>query len=262
MQCDSADDRRMSDRCVARGAAHVANGAGRTSLPSSKAKRPHALWLKRVAVIGAVLLPALLGVLACLHFGPDTLRALLDVEFLRDRIEDAGVFAQAIFIVANVLQVVIAVLPGEPLELAAGYAFGFVEGTTLCLLASALAAAAVVLLVRRFGMRVVGLFFSPEKVASARWLRDAKRFELVFFLVFLVPGTPKDLLTYIAGFSEVAVWRIVALATLGRVPSVVSSTLAAGAFSQGNWAVLLVTAVVTLALAVAGVLVYRHVRER
>lgn len=221
-----------------------------------------ALWLKRIAVIAAVLLPVLLGALACLHLGPDTLRALLDVEFLRSRIEDAGVFAHALFVVANVLQVVVAVLPGEPLELAAGYAFGFVVGTTLCLLASALGTAAVVLLVRRFGMRVVGLFFPPEKIASARWLRDEKRFELVFFLVFLVPGTPKDLLTYIAGFTEVATWRIVALATVGRVPSIVSSTLAASAFAQGNWTVLLVTAAVTVVLAVVGVLVYRRVHER
>ena len=115
-------------------------------------------------------------------------------------------------------QVVFAFLPGEPLELGAGYAFGFWEGTLWCLVASALGTALVMVLVRAFGMRLVGLFFPPEKIASVRWLRDARRFELLLFLVFLIPGTPKDLLTYVAGLGTSPVWRIVALTTVGRIP--------------------------------------------
>ena len=64
-----------------------------------------------------------------------------------------------------------AVLPGEPLELGAGYAFGFWEGTVLCLLGNALGTLIIVVLVRRLGMRVVEVFVSREKLESVKWLR-------------------------------------------------------------------------------------------
>ena len=150
-----------------------------------------------------------------------------------------------------------AFLPGEPLELGAGYAFGFWEGTLWCLVASALGTAAVMLLVRTFGMRIVGLFFSPEKITSMKWLQDSRRFELLLFLCFLIPGTPKDLLTYVAGLGTSSVGRIVALTTVGRIPSVITSTLAAGAFGDGNYLGAAAIAVLTLALAGVGVVAYR-----
>ena len=174
----------------------------------------------------------------------------------------AGAMGRVLFVAANMAQVVFAFLPGEPLELGAGYAFGFWEGTLWCLVASALGTALVMVLVRAFGMRLVGLFFPPEKIASVRWLRDARRFELLLFLVFLIPGTPKDLLTYVAGLGTSPVWRIVALTTVGRIPSIVSSTLAAGALGDGNYTVAAVTVVLTLALVAAGVVAYRRLAAR
>ena len=125
-----------------------------------------------------------------------------------------------------------------------------------------LAGVLMVVLVRTFGMRLVGLFFPPDKIASVRWLRDARRFELLLFLVFLIPGTPKDLLTYVAGLGTSPIWRIVALTTIGRIPSIVSSTLAAGALGDGNYAVAAVTVVLTLALVAAGLVAYRRLAAR
>ena len=111
-------------------------------------------------------------------------------------------------------------------------------------------------------MRVVRLFFSAEQVEGVSWLRDSARFELVMFLVFLIPGTPKDVLTYVAGLTPCRWWRVAAIATVGRIPSVVTSTLAAGFASQGNWAAAVATLVVTLALVGAGGGAYALVRRR
>lgn len=224
--------------------------------------KPAHLALKRVAVVAMLLVPLVAAGIAWALFGPDAFGLVFDAERIRAWVDAAGAVGRLLFVAAGMLQVVVAVLPGEPLELAAGYAFGLVEGTLLCLAASASGTAAVVLLTRRFGMRVVGLFFPPEKLASVRWLRGSRRFELLLFCCFLVPGTPKDLLTYVAGFSRVPAWRIVALTMLGRVPSVMSSTLAASAFAQGNWLVLQVTVAVTLVLVIVGLLAYRFVPQR
>ncbi|WP_239443013.1 TVP38/TMEM64 family protein [Gordonibacter sp. An230] len=211
---------------------------------------------RAAAIAGLALLCAGIGVLWALH-GPELLAFVADAPRFRAWVDEAGAFSRVAFVLANMAQIVITFLPGEPLELAAGYAFGALEGTLWCLTASALGTAAVMLLVRAFGLKIVGLFFPPEKIASMRWLRDARRFELMLFLCFLVPGTPKDLLTYVAGLGKSPLMRIVALTTVGRIPSIVSSTLAAGAFGDGNYLGAAAVAALTVVLAGAGAMAYR-----
>lgn len=217
---------------------------------------------KRIAVIVALVVLAAAITALCLHFGPDALAFVADAPRFRAWIDEAGIAGSLAFVGANVAQVVIAFLPGEPLELAAGYAFGFWEGTALCLLASALGTTAVMAIVRAFGVRAVNLFFPVEKIRSVRWIADARRFELLLFLCFLIPGTPKDLLTYAAGLTDRPVGRIVAITTVGRIPSVVSSTLAAGALGDGNYLVAGVVTALAIVLAGAGVVLYRVMTKR
>ena len=126
------------------------------------------------------------------------------------------------------------VLPGEPLELGAGYIFGFWEGTALCMAAGLVGTFIVVTLVRTLGMKAVELFFSREKIESMKWLQDSARFELLVFVCFLIPGTPKDVMTYVAGLTRCPVWRIALITTVGRIPSIVSSTMAGGLCGIGR----------------------------
>ena len=183
-----------------------------------QAENRASLVRKRIAVIaGLALLSAGIAGL-CFAYGPQLLAFVADAPRFRAWVDEYGIASRLAFVAANVAQIVFAFLPGEPLELAAGYAFGFWEGTLLCLVASAIGTALVMALVRQFGMRIVSLFFPPEKTTSLRWLQNARRFELVLFLVFLVPGTPKDLLTYVAGLGTSSLPRIVASPPSGASP--------------------------------------------
>lgn len=227
---------------------------------AAAAARARQLQIAKRAAFIVALLACSAGLIAlCVRFGPEALAFVSDTERFRTWVEGMGIGGRIAFVAANAAQVVLAFLPGEPLELAAGYAFGTVEGTLWCLVASAIGTGLALLLTRTFGMRVVRLFFPPEKISEVKWLQDARRFELVLFLVFLVPGTPKDLLTYVAGLGTSPAWRIVALTTVGRIPSIVSSTLVAGAVGSGNYTAAAIVAAITVGLAGIGVLAYRHV---
>ena len=230
--------------------------------PASYQEKRRILRRKRAVVIAgfAALCAGIVALWA--SYGPELLAFVADAPRFRAWVDEAGALSRIAFVIANMAQIVIAFLPGEPLELAAGYAFGALEGTLWCLAASALGTAAVMALVRTFGLRIVALFFPPEKIASMRWLRDARRFELLLFLCFLIPGTPKDLLTYVAGLGKSPVVRIVALTTVGRIPSIVSSTLAAGAFGDGNYLGAAAVAALTVALAGIGVIAYRKLSSK
>ena len=208
---------------------------------------------------GAVLLAVLAAAVA---FGPRLWSFFTDGEAVRAWIDAQGALAPLAMGALVVAQIVVAVLPGEPVELAAGYLFGFWEGTLICLAGGLVGTLLVTALVRTLGMRVVRVFFSAEQLEGVSWLRDSARFELLMLVVFLIPGTPKDVLTYVAGLTDCRWWRIAAIATVGRIPSVVTSTLAAGFASQGDWVAAGATLAATVALVGAGAAAYAAVRRR
>ena len=126
----------------------------------------------------------LMLVLLCAVIGRPMVRFASDPDKFRDWVEGHGVWGMLAYMGMVAVQVLAALIPGEPLEIAGGYAFGAVEGTLLCLLAASLGSAAVIFLVRRYGMRLVEVFFSREKIRSLRFLRSSPRRTFLFMLIF------------------------------------------------------------------------------
>lgn len=218
--------------------------------------------MRRGMVVAAAVVAALLLGAAGVAFGPGLWAFFTDGEAVRAWVDAQGALAPVAMGALVVAQIVVAVLPGEPVELAAGYLFGAWEGTLICLVGGLVGTLVVTALVRVLGTRVVRTFFSAEQLEGVAWLRDSARFEHLMLVVFLIPGTPKDVLTYAAGLTTCRWWRIAAIATVGRIPSIVTSTLAAGFASAGNWAAAGVTLAVTLALVGAGGAAYATMRHR
>jgi uncharacterized membrane protein YdjX (TVP38/TMEM64 family) len=173
-----------------------------------------------------------------------------------------GVWGRILFVLLMALQVVVALIPGEPLEIGAGYAFGAVEGTLLCMAGITLGSLVVFLFVRRFGIRLVEVFFSREKIHSLKFLQNAKRLELITFFVFFIPGTPKDLLSYFVGLTDIKLSKWILIAGLARIPSIVTSTVGGDALGMQNYVFAVVVFSVTLVLSGAGLLVYSRLQKR
>ena len=195
-------------------------------------------------------------------YGPAVWDWVSDPAAVRAFVAARPVAARAVVLALNVAQIIVAVVPGEPVELASGYALGFWEGTASCLVASALGSSLVFAAVHRWGRRAVGLFFSPEKLDQVAWLQNTERAELVMFIVFLIPGTPKDLLTYAVGLTRIR-WRaLLLIVTVGRIPSVVTSTFASAAAGAGNWQLTVAALALAVLLALAGAAAYAVLSRR
>ena len=210
---------------------------------------------KRAAVAAFLLLMAAVTAYA----GRPLIRFASSPERFRAWIAGCGAFGRVAFVGIVVLQTVAAFIPGEPFEIAAGYAFGALEGTALCLLGETLGSVGVFLFVKRFGTRAAEAFFPREKIEGLRFLRDEKRLEAFTFFVFLIPGTPKDLLCYIAGLTPMRLSAWVLISSVARFPSVVTSTLGGNALGMGDHAFAGIVFAVTLAVSLAGLLGYNRV---
>lgn len=184
------------------------------------------------------------------------------VEGLRDWLQSHSWGGRIAFIAMVVAQIIIAFIPGEPLELAAGYAFGAVEGTILCMIGIVIGSALVFLLVKTLGMRFVNLFFSTEKIQELPFWKNQRRLELIAFILFLIPGTPKDLMTYAMGLTPIKLSRWLLISGVARIPSVVTSTACADAVALGQYHVAALLLVGTGLLALLGVWFYRRQQKK
>lgn len=216
--------------------------------------------LRRRVLIGLVTAASITALL-CWEYLPGLLAWLADARAVRAFVSDHAFVSRLAMLGINIVQVLLAFLPGEPVELASGYAFGFWEGTALCLVASGLATSAIYWATRRWGWKLVGLFFDRSLFDRFSWLKSAKRLELIMLIVFLIPGTPKDFLTYFAGLTNMRFLPVVLIATFGRIPSIVTSTIAASAVGSGNWPLVACTLVASAFLLAVSGLMYRRLRS-
>lgn len=212
-----------------------------------------------IAVTGTVLLAMLL--LTLLLWRP-LVRIVSDPASFRDWIEEKGVWGPLIYIGSVILQVIIALIPGEPFEIAGGYAFGAIWGTLYALIGATVGGMLVFFAVRRFGVKLARTFFSQEKLDSLRFLQSTKRRDFLFFLIFMIPGTPKDLLSYFAGLTKIKPWTWLLISSVGRLPSLVTSTVGGDALGSRSYLVALIVFAATLLVSIIGLLICHRICTR
>lgn len=221
---------------------------------SSRAQK----WIGAVAFILFLGFCLLVGWLV----GPPMLRFVSEPEKFRAWVDASGLWGRIAFIGMVFFQVVIALVPGEPLELGAGYAFGTIEGTLLCVAGITMGSLLIFWLVRKFGVRLVEIFFPREKIDRLQFLKDEKKRDLLIFTVFFLPGTPKDLLTYFAGLTEIKFPHYLWMVSIARLPSIITSTWGGSALGDENYLLAILVFAATLGLSLGGWLIYNHISKQ
>ena len=211
---------------------------------------------KTIAIVAFVIF-ILFCVAAGYYIGLPMIRLVEEPEVFRDWVDSYGIWSRLIFLGMVVLQVVVAFIPGEPIELAAGYAFGFWEGTVLTLAGFLLGSLLVYLLVRHFGTQLVEVFFSSEKIRSFSFLKNSEKTKTIAFLLMLIPGTPKDFLSYFAGLTQLSLKSWMMIVAIARLPSLVTSTATGAAAGEQNYVLTVVMLGITVILTLAGLYYYR-----
>lgn len=189
--------------------------------------------------------------------GRPMVRFVSEPELFRNWVDSHGIWGRIAFVGMVIFQVVFAVIPGEPLEIGAGYAFGAIEGTFLCIVGLTVGGLIVFALVRTLGIRVVEVFFSIEKIRSLKFLQNSRRLNTVTFIVFFLPGTPKDLLSYFVGLTDIKLSVWIFITSVARLPSVVTSTLGGNALGDERYVSAIVVFAATLVVSSIGMFVYK-----
>ena len=214
---------------------------------------------KKIIGIISVVLVIIFSLAVFIFIGKPLISFVSEPEKFRQWVDGFGIFCRFIFVAMIVLQVVVAIIPGEPFEIAAGYAFGAVEGTLLCILGAVIGSIIIFLLVRKFGVMLVEVFFSKDKIDSLKFLKNTRKLALLFFIVMLIPGTPKDLLSYFAPLTKMSLKTWVLIVSVSRIPSVITSAISGAALGSENYILAVISLAVTAVLSIIGIIVYNRI---
>ena len=181
---------------------------------------------------------------------------------LRDFISKNPFVSALIMIVICTFQVVIAFIPGEVVEVAAGYAFGAWWGALLCTVGITLGSIISILIARRFGRRLLTAFYSKKKLDAIPVLNDSQKRNTLVAILYLIPGTPKDLITYLIGLTEMSIPTYVAITGFCRFPSIITSTLSGDAVGEQKWISAIWFFIITAVLSGIGYLIYIMIKRK
>ena len=185
-----------------------------------------------------------------------------DPQLFRSWLDSQGIFSILSMIGIIFLQITVAFIPGEPFEIGAGFAFGFWQGTIICLIGSALASAIIMLLVRRFGKKLIYVFFTEEKLNELWFLKDQRKLNFWTFVAFFIPGSPKDVMTYALGLTNMKLSTFILISTIARIPSIITSTFSGNALGEENYLIAILSFVFTLIISAAGLYLYARITKK
>lgn len=212
---------------------------------------------KKINIVIGIIIVLILTIL----FSIPLIRFINKPDELRDYLESFGILAPLMFILLTMIQIIIPFIPGEPFELLAGYSFGFIKGSLFCLIAGSIASIIIILLVKKYGRKLITSFFKEEQINKLSFLNSKKSF-VIFAILFILPGTPKDLLCYIGGLNNYDFVPLVLITTIGRIPSIISSTYPGNAINEKDYGLAIIIYAITIVISLSSAYFYDKITNR
>ncbi len=218
----------------------------------SSAYKRRRKWQSMISLALFAIVIALLTVLFIKVLAP----YLGSAEELHTFLEEFGWKGYFILFGLQCLQIIVAFIPGEIIELGAGYAYGAIQGALICLIGVAFSSSIIFLLTKKIGTPLVETFISREKIDQLRFINSETKLKRTIFLLFFIPGTPKDVLTYFVGLTKIRLSEFLGISLIARIPSVISSTICGQYLGKEDYRTAIIVYAVTGVVSVAGYFLY------
>lgn len=176
------------------------------------------------------------------------------VETLISNAQNAGIFGVLILLAVEFLQVVVAFIPGEVVQVAAGLMYGPWLGALVIFAGCIISSAFVFVLVHKLGAPFVQAMVPTKYLAKFRHFEEKGRLNIVVFILFFIPGLPKDVFTYLVPLTDMRMSTFLVLANVARIPGIVVSTYAASGLAEGDYVQSIVIFAVVAVIAIIGIL--------
>lgn len=231
----------------------------KNSNPSENNYQKKVQLLQRVGAVSACLIMLAVFGYFYLTYGKQLYEIFGNAESLKAFLSQFRGFDKWVFVAIRAFQTVIKIIPAEPLEIGSGVLYGTWGGLCLCMLGTLIGSFIIIALTKVFGRSLVSAFIPIEKIESMKFLRDEKKVYFTLFFIYLIPGTPKDVLTYAAGLTKLDMRKFLLVTGVARIPSIISSTWCGQELINKNYTLAIVIFVATALLSVICSLIYKKI---
>ena len=166
-------------------------------------------------------------------------------------VRGAGPVGFLILLGLQFLQIVVAFIPGEVVQIAAGLLYGPWIGALVILAGGVISSAFIFALVHKLGAPFVQSMVPVQYLEKFRKFEKTGKLNIIVFILFLIPGLPKDVFTYLVPLTDMRMRTFLLLSNVGRIPGIVVSTYAADGLADGR---LMESAIIFAVAAVIAVL--------
>jgi uncharacterized membrane protein YdjX (TVP38/TMEM64 family) len=168
-----------------------------------------------------------------------------------DRHKTSSVF---IYIGLQMTQIIISMIPGQALQFAAGLLYGFWAGFLLSIIGAIAGTVVTYYLAQFLGRDALHVLFGKGHIEDYLNKINSKKGYILVFLIYLIPGVPKDLCSYAAGLSNMKLKAFLIISTVGRSPGMMGSLLIGKEIGEGNYATVIIIGVVAMILFIFGII--------
>ena len=143
-----------------------------------------------------------------------------------------GEGSEWVFILVQILQVVIAPIPGQAAAFAGGFIFGFWKGWFLTTLGLVIGSLIAMILARLLGISLVRKIV-PDSIIQRFDKVISDGGYMTFFMIFLLPALPDDAVCFLAGLTKLKLLPLSIVCLLGRAPGMAVLSLTGAGFADG-----------------------------
>jgi uncharacterized membrane protein YdjX (TVP38/TMEM64 family) len=214
---------------------------------------------KKTALAAGLVVLLAAGIFVLWHFR--VLGVLSHSDRLVRWLRAPGARGALLCIAAQFIQVVIFAIPGEIVQFAVGYVFGIWKGAAYSVAGIMLGTAFNFYFAQLVGRPVVARLIGNATLEKVDRLLNSTRGKSAIFLLFLLPGTPKDAMCYGAGLSDLNLWEFVVISNVARFPSLMASLVLGAQASHRDYEAMVLTGV-AMAAAVLGYYLYKRRQQK
>lgn len=216
---------------------------GLNNLKSTENKRKLILSIIKISILGLIIIGIPLYIFI---FHREFLLSFKNLDEVVKFLKHYEGESMLVCVGAQILQIVISFLPGQVFQMAAGYLYGISIALLISVIGAIIGTVISFLLAKVLGRDFLHLLFGEEKMQVYIEKLNSKKAYVMVFLIYLIPGVPKDMVSYAAGVSEINFKAFLILSTLGRLPGMTGSLLIGYFLEQKNYIVVAIIGVLAV----------------
>ena len=166
-------------------------------------------------------------------------------------------YAFSLIILIQMLQVIVCILPGQPIQFASSYMFGIMPALMLSLIGAVIGTTITFYLAKALGRDMVSIIFDKDKVDEYHKKLNSGKGLALAGLIYLIPGVPKDLVSYVAGISDMKFKPFIIVSSIARIPGMIGSLLLGSFVERGDY-----RSIVILCISVGLILIIFYIKRK